>query len=111
MVAHRLSWEMHYGPIPEGKCVLHRCDNPPCVNPEHLFLGTRADNNYDRHMKHRTPKGERHYGSFLKEDAVRRMRKMAAEGYGPAAIARVFGIEMRHAWLIIRGKRWKHVKP
>ena len=46
--AHRLSWTMARGPIPAGKWVLHRCDNPPCVNPDHLYIGTAADNAHDR---------------------------------------------------------------
>lgn len=52
-VAHRASWQIQTGPIPSGMCVLHRCDNPPCVRPDHLFLGTKGDNNADRDSKGR----------------------------------------------------------
>jgi uncharacterized protein YjiS (DUF1127 family) len=51
--ANRVAWKLTNGPIPDGKCVLHRCDNPPCCNPGHLFTGTRGDNNRDMHAKGR----------------------------------------------------------
>src|SRR5689334_1517297 len=53
---NRLAYELKNGPIPDGLCVLHRCDNPPCCNPAHLFLGTRKENNQDRHRKGRNAK-------------------------------------------------------
>lgn len=52
--AHRAAYESVFGPVPDGKCVLHACDNPPCVNPSHLWIGTYADNNHDRDAKGRT---------------------------------------------------------
>lgn len=59
-LTHRVVWEFTYGPIPEGMCVLHRCDNPPCVRVSHLFLGTRKDNALDRKLKGRGSRGEQH---------------------------------------------------
>lgn len=53
LAAHRLAWSLYRGPIPDGICVLHKCDTPACVNPDHLFLGTRADNNRDMNSKNR----------------------------------------------------------
>jgi hypothetical protein len=68
---HRIMWELFYGTIPEGKLVCHSCDNRPCCNPEHLFLGTYKDNNHDAALKGRTARGEKqHIAKLTKEDVI-----------------------------------------
>lgn len=70
-MAHKVSWEAFNGPVPDGLCVLHKCDNPPCCNPEHLFLGTVADNNHDRFIKGRSASGDRN-GARTKPESRKR---------------------------------------
>lgn len=123
--AHRVSYLISNGPVPAGMCVLHTCDNPPCVNPSHLFLGTLKDNMLDMVRKGRGPsrlfthgpsgprtntaKGESHGHSFLREADVREMRALRATGLSYAAIARRFGIHSTTARDICVRQRWKHV--
>ena len=77
---HRASWMVHKGPIPEGKCVLHTCDTPRCINPDHLFLGSHADNMADRAAKGRNAdqRGEKGPGTYLTADKFLR-----SDLYGP----------------------------
>lgn len=69
--AHRVSWRIHHGEVPEGLCVLHKCDNPPCVNPKHLFLGTLKDNAVDCASKERTARGKRN-GAYTHPEKILR---------------------------------------
>lgn len=106
--AHRVSWEIHYGPVPIGLCVCHRCDNPPCVNPSHLFLGTHADNVADKVAKGRgraaSRPGAGNPNAKLTESDVAEIRRRLLTGEPGTAIARDFGISSTHVYWIRDGK-------
>ena len=104
--AHRLSWEAHRGPIPEGLCVLHRCDNPACCNPDHLFLGTKLDNSKDCNQKGRFKSnvGINNPRAKLSEDQV---RVIHLEGGSQIAIARKYGVSQQLVSRIKAGGVWK----
>jgi len=105
---HRIAWERHFGMVPEGICVLHRCDNPPCWNPEHLFLGTKGDNNTDRAAKGRSARGEKHCRAKLTWERVREIRKMARAGLlTQCEIAQDYGVTKQAIWAIVHEKTWK----
>lgn len=91
---HRVAWEIANGTIPDGLCVLHRCDNPPCCNPAHLFLGTVQDNNADRDAKgrHVALKGEDHGSSRLTNDQTAAIRELLSADVPQSLIARVAGV-------------------
>jgi len=112
--AHRVAWERAHGPIPDDMCVLHRCDNPPCVRPDHLFLGTRADNMHDMWSKARgkapTPLvGEQHPMARLSDHDVRVIKDRLATGESQTSVARSFGVHLSTVHLIAKGKTWTHV--
>lgn len=111
---HRLEWAKHHGPIPPGMCVLHRCDNPPCYEIAHLFIGTQQDNVADRDAKGRTSRvsrsqGELHGLSRLSEGAVRSIRAEYAAGALQRQIAVKYGISQPHVSEIVRGIKWRHL--
>lgn len=111
VVAHRLSWTLHYGSIPDGLDVCHRCDNPPCVRPDHLFLGTHAENMRDMLRKGRgnPPKGEKNHLHQLTDALVRRIRAEHASGGSFRALARKYHVNPRTVKLAVQRDTWKHV--
>lgn len=104
--AHRYAWVRANGPIPDGLFVLHRCDNPPCVNPGHLFLGTHADNMADMVAKGRQAF---HGHSSLREPDVREIRRLVAGGVRQAKVAEMFGVARQTVGRIVLRQRWGHV--
>jgi hypothetical protein len=111
MLAHRLAWILAHGPIPKGKLVLHKCDNPPCVRESHLFLGTHLDNNKDKVNKGRHVKGERCHMHKLTEKDVIQIRKLLRSGrLSKVKIAGMFGVVGRTIRWIETRHTWKHLK-
>lgn len=107
--AHRVAYELMVGPIPEGLFILHRCDNPPCVNPVHLRAGTQLENIADRNMKGRQAKGYGHGHSKLTDPEVLSIRARFAAGERVASIARDTRLDFSTVHGIVRRKSWKHV--
>lgn len=107
--ASRIAYALAYGRVPSDKFVLHRCDNPGCVNPSHLFLGTQLDNISDRRLKDRAPRGSRNVRSKLTDELVTKMRRWYSDKYSISAIAARAGITPGGAALAIFGKTWAHV--
>lgn len=111
-LAHRISWELFRGKIPEEMQVLHKCDNPSCVNPRHLWLGTNADNVADRVKKNRTRIGDRRgekngMARFTEED-IKTIRSLYPE-FTQAEIGKRFGIHQSVVSAIVLRKLWKHI--
>ena len=125
--AHRMSYEAFFGHLPEGAFVLHKCDNPSCINPNHLFLGSQSDNMVDmttkgRHCKYtgwvdkeknpqtkypeRRPKGQSHGAAKLSDDDVRKIRSSTLSH---AALAREFCVSDTAISLIRKNKTWRHL--
>ena len=118
VLAHRVSWQLHYGVLPDKTgnrktdiCVLHHCDNPPCVRPDHLFLGTMKDNSQDMSAKGRARyvpmPGEKHPNAKLTWEAVRRIRELWATGADPKTLAAQYGVTRTLIMYVCDRKGWK----
>ena len=109
--AHRASWILFRGRIPAGKIVCHKCDVRACVNPEHLFLGTHADNAADMKRKGRSAFGVKSHSCKLDSEAVLKIRALLAEDrLYMTEIARMFGVSDGTVRDIKKGKRWSHIQ-
>lgn len=116
--AHRVAYQHFVGPIPEGMFVCHKCDVRACVNPEHLFVGTHADNMRDMCAKgraghHTAPdkkaRGTTNGSAKLTDSDVREIRRRRAAGQSLRSIGRAFGVSHKTVGLIVTGRAWKHV--
>jgi hypothetical protein len=115
--AHRLSYEMHKGAIPDGMSVLHRCDTPACVNPAHLFVGSQVANIADmdakgrRRFGHIAPRGSASPRAILSEDVVLdlRRRKASGETLNQTEIAKAMGVAVSCVSRAVNGVTWKHL--
>jgi len=111
LIAHRYSYELHYGTNPGELAVCHTCDNPSCVRPDHLFLGTKADNNADMARKGRSCRGEARQNHRLREADVRLIRCLIAAGVSTyAGVARQFSVSESLIRGIAKRQRWKWLK-
>lgn len=106
--AHRIVWESIHGPLEKGQCVLHRCDNPRCVNLDHLFVGTQADNMRDMASKGRggAPRGGRHRSAKLTEEQAKYVLASSAKS---SALAKELGTTYQTIYALRTGITWRHL--
>lgn len=109
VVASRFALEQAVGPAPDGALACHRCDNPPCVNPKHLYWGTRQDNADDAVSRGRIPLGEDKAQSVLTEQQVIEIRERYAAGEPQKSIAQSYPVTVPTIRSIALGDKWKHV--
>lgn len=107
-LAHRVAWEKKHGPIPQGMVVCHKCDNPGCVNPDHLFLGTPGDNTRDAALKGKY-RGEGNGRAILTERDVRIIRALLALGLTTTTLGKLWGVGDTTISALSTRRSWKHI--
>ncbi len=108
-LAHRVAWELIHGHILKGLLVCHHCDNPPCVNPAHLFLGTNTDNTQDSIRKGRKAIGEANSNRFTEEDILNIRRLYAQGGISQTALANTYNTSQQYISHIVNRHFWTHI--
>ena len=112
MLTHRFIWEQCFGEIPDGMFVCHKCDNPACINPEHLFLGTHTDNMHDMKEKGRAQRGESHHRARLTEEEVKKIRNEYVpwdKNHSIRVLAKKYKIGTTGIFDVVRRKSWVYV--
>ena len=109
IIAHRMAWELTYGPIPDGVFALHHCDRPRCCNVRHLWLGSNQDNVDDKVRKNRQCSGEKNGLAKLTNGQVLEIRRLAKEGHFQNYLAKLFNISDAVVSKIVRRETWKHI--
>ena len=108
-IAHRIAYILTHGEIPSGKMVCHKCDNPSCCNPSHLFLGSASDNSSDMVIKGRSPYGERQGHTSLTFREVLAIRRLHMTGkVMQKDLCEAFGVKQQTMSAILAGKNWKY---
>lgn len=110
-LTHRVAYHLARGPFPDHLHVLHKCDNPPCCNPAHLFLGTAADNAADKVAKGRARAvhGEAHQSAKLTATDVLEIRRRVSSGEMQSVVASAFKVSRASIWQIVHRKHWSHI--
>lgn len=109
-LVHRVAYELTHGSIINGLFVLHKCNNPTCCNPLHLYLGTQKDNQFQMVEENRSAKGEQHGNVKLNEKSVLKIRRLYSDGgYSQRILAKMFGISQAQIQRIIKRYSWKHI--
>lgn len=114
ILSHRFSYLIYYGYLDDNLFVCHRCDNPSCVNPKHLFLGTPKDNMKDASVKGRcvlpNQKGQNHPHSKLTDKKVKEIKKLMKSGASGLKVAKKYNVDNSVIYDIKNGRSWKHIK-